>query len=94
MYLSKNDMHGEVSLYEALVRRMAQLNVRGATVNVGEMGFGSHHKVHHKRLFGVSDDCPVTITVVDSEEKLRAVVPEIRKMLPGGFMFLADVEIL
>ena len=92
--LSKNDMRGDVALYEAVVRRLAQLEVRGATVQVGEMGFGSHHKVHHKRLFGVSDDCPVTIAVIDSEEKLRAVTPEIRKILPAGLIFLTDVEIL
>jgi len=92
--LSKNDMHGEFPLYEALVRRMMQLDVSGATVTVGEMGFGSHHKVHHKRLFGVSDDNPVTISVVDSEEKLRAVAPEVRKMLRDGLIFMSDVEVL
>ena len=92
--LSKNDMRGEVALYEAIVRRLAQLEVRGAAVHVGEMGFGSHHKVHHKRLFGVSDDCPVTIMVVDGEERLRAVAPEVRKMLPDGLIFMTDVEIL
>ena len=92
--LSKNDMRGEVALYEAVVRRLVQLDVRGATVTVGEMGFGSHHMVHRKRLFGVSDDCPVTIMVVDSEDKLRAVTPEIRKMVPDGLMVFMDVEIL
>ena len=92
--LSQNDMHGEVPLYEAVVRRMVQLEVRGATVNVGEMGFGSHHKVHHKRLFGVADDRPVTITAVDSEERLRKIAPEIRKMLPDGIIVMTDAEVL
>jgi uncharacterized protein len=94
VFLSQSDMHGEVPLYEAVVRRMVQLEVRGATVNVGVMGFGSHHKVHHKRLFGVADDRPVTITVVDSEEKLRKVAPEIRKMLSDGIIVMTDAEVL
>ena len=92
--LSQNDMHGEVPLYEAVVRRMVQLDVSGATVNVGIMGFGSHHKVHHRRLFGVADDRPVTITVIDSEEKLRKIAPEIRKMLTDGIIVMTDAEIL
>ena len=92
--LSQNDMHGEVPLYEAVVRRMVQLDVRGATVNVGVMGFGSHQKVHHRRLFGVSDDRPVTITVIDGEEKLRKVAPEIRKMVPDGVIVMTEAEML
>jgi PII-like signaling protein len=94
VFLSQNDMHGDVPLYEAVVRRMVQLDVRGATVDVGVMGFGSHHKVHHKRLFGVADDRPVTITVIDSEEKLRKVAPEIRKLVPDGILILTDAEVL
>lgn len=94
VFLSQNEMRGEVALYEAVVRRMVQLDVRGATVNVGIMGFGSHHKVHHKRLFGVADDRPVTITAVDTEEKLRRIAPEIRKMLPDGMIVLTDAEVL
>ena len=94
VFLSQNDMHGEVPLYEAVVRRMVQLEVSGATVNMGVMGFGSHHKVHHKRLFGVADDRPVTITVIDSEEKLRKIAPEIRKLVPDGIIVLTCAELL
>ena len=94
VFLSQNDMHGEVPLYEAVVRRMVQLEVSGATVHVGIMGFGSHHKVHHKRLFGVADDRPVMITVVDSEAKLRHVAPEIRKLVSDGIIVLTDAEVL
>ena len=92
--LSQNDMHGDVPTYEAVVRRMVQLDVRGATVNVGVMGFGTDHKVHHRRLFGVSDDRPVTITVIDDEEKLRKIAPEIRKMVNDGILVLTDAEVL
>ena len=48
----------------------------GGFGSVGMMGFGSRGKVHHKRLFGVSDDKPVIITVVDEEHKIREVLPE------------------
>ena len=82
------------SLYEAIVRRVRQLGLAGATAQAGMMGFGSRGKVHHKRLFGVSDDKPVVITVVDSEPKIREVLPEIRGMVKEGLVVLLDAEVV
>ena len=58
------------------------------------MGFGSHRKMHHKRLFGISDDKPVVITVVDEEQRLRSIVPELRAMVKEGLMVLVDAEVI
>ena len=76
IYVDETDLWGAGSLYEAIVRRLRQLGIAGATAQAGMMGFGSHGKVHRKRLFGVSDDKPVMITVVDSEAKIREVLPK------------------
>lgn len=86
--------HGDQPLYEALVGRLRQLGVAGATAVAGIMGFGHHHRVHHKGLFGISDDRPVTITVLDEERKLRAVLPELRSMVKEGLMVLMDAELV
>jgi hypothetical protein len=94
IYVDETDLWGSVPLYEALVRRLRQLGIAGTTVVTGIMGFGSHMKVHHKRLFGVSDDRPVIITVVDSEDSIRRVVPEIRGMVREGLMVLLDAEVI
>ena len=92
VYVDETDTWGTTPLYEAIVRRLRQMGVAGATVQAGIMGFGSHKTVHHKRLFGVSDDRPVTISVVDNEARLRAVIPEIRGMIHEGVVVLLDVE--
>ena len=47
-----------------------------------------------KRLFGVSDDRPVTISVVENAEKLRSILPEIRPMVKEGLIILSDVEVI
>ncbi len=94
IYVDETDLWGTVPLYEAIVRRLRQLGVNGATAATGMMGFGSHMKVHHKRLFGVSDDRPVIITVVDSESVLREVVPEIRGMVKEGLVVMLDAEVI
>jgi PII-like signaling protein len=96
IYVDESDVWGDANtpLYEAIVRRMRQLEVAGATAQTGIMGFGSHQKVHHKRLFGISDDKPVVITAVDSEAKLRSVAPQIRQMVREGLMILVDAELI
>jgi PII-like signaling protein len=94
IYVDETDLWGTVTLYEAIVRRLRQLGMAGATAQSGMMGFGSHGKVHRKRLFGVSDDRPVMITVVDTEAKIREVVPEIRGMVKEGLVVLLDAEVV
>ena len=94
IYVDETDLWETGTLYEAIVRRLRQLGVSGATVQTGIMGFGSHGKVHHKRLFGISDDRPVIITVVDSEALIRQVLPEIRGMVREGLMVLLDAEVV
>ena len=96
IYVDESDLWGDAHtpLYEAIVRRMRQLEVAGATAQTGIMGFGSHQKVHHKRLFGISDDRPVVITAVDNEAKLRKIAPEIRSMVREGLIILVDAELI
>ena len=94
IFLDETDTWGEVPLYEAILRKLVQLEVAGATVHVGLMGFGSHHKIHRKRLFGVSDDRPITILVVDTEEKLARAIPEVRAMVTEGLLVTLDVEVV
>jgi uncharacterized protein len=92
IYVDETDLWETGPLYEAIVRRLRQLGVAGATVQAGVMGFGSHGKVHHKHLFGISDDKPMIVTVVDSESAIRAALPEIRAMVREGMVLLQDVE--
>ena len=92
IFIDETDMWERMPLYEAIVRRLRQLEVSGATVQAGTMGFGSHMQMHHKRLFGISDDRPVIISVVDNEAKLRKVLPEIRGMVREGVVILLDAE--
>jgi PII-like signaling protein len=94
IFIDETDQWGQISLYEAIVRRLRQLDVAGATVHAGLMGFGSHHQVHRKRLFGISDDRPVTISVVDHEAKIRSILPEIRGMVREGLVVLLDAELV
>jgi uncharacterized protein len=90
----ETDSYGDLPLYEAIVRRLVQLGMSGATVNRGIMGFGPKGLLHRKGLFGVSDDRPITIQVVDKEEKLLPILAELREMVAEGPIYLQDVTIV
>ncbi len=94
IFVDETDMRGELPLYEVIVRRLLHLNVNGATVFSGSMGYGSHGRVHRQRLFGVSDDRPVAIIAVDKAERIRAVVPEIRQLVQEGLITVTAVEVI
>jgi PII-like signaling protein len=94
VFLNEVDRWNEEPLYSALMRRLRQHDVAGATALQGTMGFGHHHRMHHKGLFGISDDRPITISVVDVELKIRAILPEVRSMVHEGLVLLLDVELV
>jgi PII-like signaling protein len=94
IFIDETDSYGEWPLYEAILRRLLDAGIAGATVNAGIMGFGSHQQIHRKRLFGVSDDRSITIVVVENEAKLRAILPEIRPMVTEGLLLLLDAEVV
>ena len=94
IYVNETDMSGDVPLHEIVVRRMLHLEIAGATVTRGVMGYGRHGKVHRRRLFGVSDDRPIVITAVDDEVRLRAALPEIGSLVPKALLTLQEVEVV
>lgn len=96
IFVDETDTWGEsrVPLYEAVVESLMQAGVSGATVHSGIMGFGANRQIHRKRLFGVTDERPVTITVIENEAKLRAVLPKLQAMVKEGLVFLVDGEVL
>lgn len=92
IFLAETETSGDLPLYEALVRKLNQKGIQGASVMRGVMGFGKDHHVHRGRLFGVSDDRPLMIVAADAEAALRNVVPSLRKLAPTAPMLLLDAE--
>ena len=96
IYMDETDTWGasSVPLYDAVVRKLFDAGIDGATVHSGIMGFGANRRVHKKGLFGVTDDRPITISVVENEAKLRAILPALKEMVSEGLLFLVDGEVV
>lgn len=94
IFINEADLWVDRPLYEVVIRRLKELGVAGATATAGLMGFGHHHLVHERGLFGVGTDRPVLITVVDSDEKIREVLPEVRRFVREGLVLVHRAEVL
>ena len=94
IFVNEADLWFDVPLYEAIVARLRELGIAGATAQAGLVGFGHHHLVPARGLFGPSADRPVTITVVDTDKKIRHVIPEMRRLVQEGLILLQRAELV
>ncbi len=86
IFVDEKDRRGVEPLYTAVVEFLRKRGVAGATVFRGIEGFGSHHELHIAKVFSWSANLPILIEVVDDEENLRALIPELEEMIGEGLI--------
>ncbi len=94
IYIGEDDRWEGEPLYEAIVKKLRMMDIAGATVYRGLMGYGGSQRVHRSGWLGLSHDLPIMITVVDTAEKIRAILPVLDEMVAEGLVVLSDVEII
>ena len=85
--------HGQ-PLYEAIVLLARQEGLAGATCLKGFLGYGAKSHLHTVKLLRLSEDLPIVIEVVDSEEKIRAFLPKLDPMIQDGLVTREKAEVL
>lgn len=94
VYIGEADRwHGQ-PLYEAIVLKARELHMAGATVLRGPMGFGADSRIHTAKILRLSEDLPIVIDIIDSAEKIAALIPHLEQMVKGGLVTLEDVKVL
>lgn len=91
IYMGEADRWKGEPLYDAIVKRLRMLDIAGATVYRGILGYGAKGHTHKPGRW-VSRDLPVMVSVVDTAEKLAAALPEIEAMIGDGLIVFSDVE--
>lgn len=94
IHIGESDRWENEPLSEAIVKKLRMLDIAGATVYRGISGYGAEQRVHQKSWFSLSSDLPVLITVIDTEEKIRTILPFLDEMVDDGLIALSDVEII
>jgi PII-like signaling protein len=85
--------HGK-PLYEAIVERVREAGMAGATVLRGIEGFGANSRIHTSRLLRLSEDLPVVIELVDLADRIEAIMPALDEMIDEGMITLEKVQVI
>ena len=93
IFISENDRHEGMPLYEWLVRRAREHGLAGATVLRGLEGFGAHSRLHTAKILRLSADLPIVIEIVDTKERIESFIPVVDLAVEEGLATLEKVEI-
>jgi PII-like signaling protein len=94
IFIGEDDKHRGRPLYEAIVLKARELQLAGATILRGPMGFGHSSRLHTAKILRLSEDLPIVIEIVDSEEKIEAFLPRLEEMMGSGLVTLEKVRVL
>lgn len=93
VFVGESDTWHGIPLYEAVVRKARELQLAGATVLRGSMGFGAHSRLHTASVLRLSQDLPVVIEIVDSRQKIDQLLVQIDEMVQEGLLTIEDVTV-
>jgi PII-like signaling protein len=94
IFFGKDDRHGHLPLHEAVVLKAREMHLHGATVVGGHAGFGHSSRIHKPNFRRLSQDLPIIVEIVDSQEKIDAFLPILDEMMSSGLVTLEKVQIL
>ncbi len=92
--IGESDKAGHVPLFEALVLKAREMQLAGATVLRGPMGYGHSSRLHSAKILDLSSDLPVVVEIVESDDNIRAFLAEVEPMLGSALVTLEKVQVL
>jgi len=94
VFVGESDRWHGKPLYQAIVERMREAGLAGATVMRGIEGFGATSRLHTTRILQLSTDLPVVIEIVDTDERIDGILPILDEMVGDGLVTLEKVHII
>jgi uncharacterized protein len=94
IFIGESDRWQHRPLYEAIVLKARELELAGATVLRGPMGFGKSSHLHTAKILRLSMDLPIVIEIVDTAQKINAFLPVLDEMMGGGLVTLERTKVI
>ena len=94
IFIGEDDKAGPQPLYEAIVLKAREMHLAGATVLRGPMGYGRSSRLHSAKILDFSEDLPLIVEIVDTEDKIKAFLPALDAMMGSGLVTLEKVQVL
>src|SRR5215813_7588248 len=94
VFIGEADKWHDEPLYDAIVKKLRMMDIAGATVYRGILGYGAKGHQHKKTFFHVSRDLPIMVSVIDTAEKIAVASEAIEAMVEDGLIVISDADIV
>ncbi len=94
IFVGDSDQWHHRPLYTEIVHRAHEAGLAGATVLHGVEGYGASSRIHTTRLLSLSEDLPVVVVIVDTDERIRDFLPQLDHLVHEGLVVLDPVEVV
>ncbi len=94
IFIGESDRHRGKPLYEQIVLKARELNLAGATVTRGILGFGADSRLHSSKILELSEDLPIIVEIVDTEENINRLMPFIDETVMEGLVTLEKMRVI
>ena len=94
IFVGENDRWDGKPLYEAILAKVREHGLAGATVLRGIAGYGANSAIHTTKILRLSEDLPIVIEIVDKPEQIQAILPILDEMVTEGMITLEKVNII
>ena len=94
IFFGENDRFQRLPLHEAIVLKAREMHLGGATVLRGHIGFGHSSRIHTTKILRLSQDLPVVVEIIDSQEKIDTFLPVLDGMMSSGLITIERAEVL
>lgn len=93
IFIGESDKYAGKPLYEWLVETAREEGLAGATVLRGIMGYGGRSRIHTSKILRLSEDLPIVVELVDTQEKLENFLELIDHTIGEGLATLEKAEV-
>jgi PII-like signaling protein len=94
IFIGESDRYHGKPLHEAIVMKARELNLAGATVIKGIMGYGATSRVHSTRMNKLSEDLPVIVEIIENEDNINKLMPFLEIAVIEGLITIEKVKLL
>jgi len=94
IFIGESDRWHHQPLYEAIVLKAREMHLAGITVLRGHAGFGHMSRIHTTKILRLSQDLPIVIEIVDTQDKIDSFLPVLDGMMSSGLVTLEKVQVL
>jgi uncharacterized protein len=94
IFIGESERYQGQPLYEAIVLKAREVHMAGATVLRGPMGFGKTSRLHTAKILRLSDDLPIVVEIVDSQQQIDQFLPLLETMIGSGLVTVEKVQVI